>query len=79
MDAKRAIEEISKFHGFSKDGNEACDMAIEALEKQIAKKPNQNEHYYACPSCGVVRSIRQKHDYCQKCGQEFDWGESEDE
>ena len=38
--------------------NVACDLAIAALEKQIPQKPTQNENFYACPSCGAIRSIR---------------------
>ena len=33
MDIKEAIDEIDKFHGFSKEGNAACDFTIAALEE----------------------------------------------
>ena len=34
--------------------NNAIDMAIAALEKQIPKKPLQYEHDYICLCCGYV-------------------------
>lgn len=43
------------------------------LEKQMSIKPQINECYYACPSCGAIRSIRHKHNYCHDCGQKLDW------
>lgn len=42
-------------------------------DKLEAKKPKINLGFYACPVCGSVRSIKQKHDYCHDCGQKLDW------
>ena len=51
--------------------------AIEALEKQLAKKPQTSKRYYKCPVCTTIRSLRQKHNhnYCYDCGQKLDWSE----
>lgn len=61
----------------------ALNMAIEALEKQIPKKPVGKYTSYKCPVCGRrVRSgkgssSRGIDHYCQKCGQAIDWEETE--
>lgn len=68
--------------------NEAIDMAIEALEKQEAKKPLQNEIEYPympnmivtqCPSCHrrlrTKRTMAKGDGYCPDCGQKIDWME----
>ena len=54
-------------------------VAIEALEKQIAKKPykdNENGVYekYHCPTCH--RSLFPNDHHC-KCGQVIDWSDEE--
>lgn len=49
--------------------------AIEALEKQLPKKPQISKAYYGCPDCTTIRSLRQKHNYCHNCGQRLDWSE----
>lgn len=57
----------------------ALDMAIEALEKQIPKKPIGKYTSYKCPVCGRrVRSGKGSSSrgvdyYCQRCGQAIDW------
>ena len=58
----------------------ALDMAIEALEKQVTKKPERDEEYplgRVCPKCcaylGNVQFISSNHDYCERCGQALDW------
>ena len=55
------------------------DMAIKALEKQIAKKPVRKPNLdwtneeVTCPSCNRnVSEYRNK--YCD-CGQKLNWGE----
>ena len=64
------------------DGKE-IDAAIEALEKQIPKKPvdNPEEGWFECPNCGsivwVYYGTGEKH-HCE-CGQalDLDWEEIE--
>lgn len=59
---------------------EILQMAIEALEKQIPKKPIYRHGNYDCPVCGkpaIAVSARKK-EYCDFCGQALDWSESND-
>ena len=58
---------------------EALDMAIEALEKLIPRKPkldNDNGIYETeyCPVCN--RKLFPNEHYC-KCGQALDWSDNE--
>lgn len=67
----------------SPDGDliQALDMAIQALEKQIPKKPmisydeRVKENWCSCGVCafglGWKRTIHYK--YCPDCGQKLDW------
>lgn len=59
---------------------EALDIAKEALEKQIPKKPyldNDNGIYEKeyCPACN--RSLFPNDPYC-RCGQAIDWSKNND-
>ena len=62
---------------------DALDVAIEALEKQIQKKA-VGEHYahMRCPSCnhripsGGGSSSRRRDNWCNYCGQAIDWSKS---
>lgn len=65
---------------------EGLDTAIEALEKQLSKKPRENEirggwlgkqKHYTCPTCGnclleEMMNERQNTGYCWDCGQRLD-------
>lgn len=61
----------------------AVDVAIQALEKQIPKKPmisydeRVKENWCSCSICafgfGWKRTIHYK--YCPDCGQKIDWSE----
>lgn len=61
---------------------EALKMAVEALEKQIPKKPKvsfQSEFYW-CPNCecAIKMKIEEKTKnirYCPFCGQAIDWSD----
>ncbi|MGN0617441.1 MAG: hypothetical protein ACI4J7_00300 [Ruminiclostridium sp.] len=61
----------------------AMEKAIEALEKQIPKKPIKRyvdnldctNEFDACPSCGGFGCIDE--DYCPDCGQALDWSDTE--
>lgn len=69
---------------------ESIDMAIEALEKQIPKKPIRHAVWedFKCPACGSTE-IRpydteyREYDkdcefkYCSDCGQKLDWSDEE--
>lgn len=49
----------------------------EAVEKQKRKKPCASNRCYVCPHCGLVASLKIKHNYCDACGQHIDWSEEE--
>lgn len=66
-------------------------IAIQALEKQIPKKPimkqyfeNLEEEYLCCPTCGEILTDRIPSDnktfyfYCMNCGQKFDWSDDDE-
>ena len=64
--------------------NKAISMAIEALEKQIPKKPLHMHKNYYCPICkedgwmlwdDAIPNDMDK--YCGKCGQAIDWRDAE--
>ena len=69
----------------------ALDMAINALEKQIPKKPRKSDSYigvlkrvyaYVCPTCGNAclekyMNERQNTMFCWNCGQKLDWSDEE--
>lgn len=64
-------------------------VAIEALEKQLPKRPMENgmsdglikkTKYYTCQTCGnclltEMMNERQNTNYCWDCGQKLDWSE----
>ena len=62
----------------------AFDMAIEALSKQIPKKPKYESEIGReiglryCPNCGI-RFIRWGFNFCSNCGQHIDWRDEEDD
>ena len=53
------------------------EMIVQALEKQILKKPITDDGYfwimYICPCCNNF--IKASHNYCPNCGQKLDLGE----
>ena len=62
---------------------EVLNMAINALEKQIPKKPAEMkptdkllQEYFACPICGGwVGMDEYLNKFCAGCGQAIDWSE----
>ena len=103
MDEKKVREAIYCMKSFANetvceecDYYEICDhtraeenakTAIEALEKQLPKRPNFEGDGYAsdgtfvydtweCPNCGEYYEVDyDDYDYCPKCGQKIDWSE----
>lgn len=73
----------NKRHGGDCDGeecvNEAINIAISALEKQIQKKPRETRDSLLCATCGhkIMKKGGRKLNikYCKKCGQKIDWGD----
>lgn len=92
MTAQEAIEELKLNGGLEISGNaekvarffEGLDVAIEALEKQIPKKPHKiniaNTSWckggirFECPACHKFLGYREL-TYCGLCGQKLDWSE----
>lgn len=70
-----------------KDYEEALEIGIQALEKQISKKPvNYDKHYYKCPCCNEDLEIdndmsfvydEEPPKFCINCGQKLDWSDEE--
>ena len=63
--------------------NEALDVAIEASEKQIAKRPVKRDIpndklAWLCPTCYTVYwKYEYINNYCDRCGQKFDLDQGE--
>ena len=70
--------------------SEAKNMAIQALEKQIPKKPIMKQYFedledecLCCPTCGEILTDRIPADnktfyfHCMNCGQKLDWSDEE--
>ena len=59
----------------------ALDMAINALENQIPKKPRFYAHNYYCSVCyslvGNNEFEWKRFEYCDTCGQKIDWSNVE--
>ena len=55
---------------------EAIRMSIQALEKQIPKKPifTEDKQFALCPCCDM-KGLPDKQKYCDNCGQAIDWGD----
>ena len=54
---------------------EAMKLAIEALEKQIPKKPYWEYGVWHCKSCGL--DVFRDDSFCPICGQAIDWSDDE--
>ena len=54
---------------------EAYELAIEALEKQVSKKPYWEYGVWHCKSCGL--DVFRDDFFCPICGQEIDWEDDE--
>lgn len=91
---ERAIEILNPEHREHYESlvpvNTACRMGMEALEKQMPKKPITDSTHYAgfeeflCPSCKKRIISRLDGDwlagrlqkYCDECGQALDWSDT---
>lgn len=99
MDEKKvreAIERVKNFPEWNRDDlwlemedmEELTETILEALEKQLPKKPTYEGDGYApdgtfvydtweCPNCGECYEVDyDDYDYCPKCGQKIDWSEN---
>lgn len=78
----RARESYSVEHQHKAENQtEIMDITIEALEKQIPKKPLfgtvLKDTAYHCGSCKnfIGYYDRRIYEYCHNCGQKLDWSE----
>ena len=95
MTESEAIKELHKIRPrcgiIPQKRAEALDVAIQALEKQIPKKPIMKQYfedledeYLCCPTCGEILTDRIPSDnktfyfHCMNCGQKFDWSDDND-
>jgi len=60
---------------------DALDMAIEALEKQIPMKVRITTSTKRCGRCkrqlSAIGNIHPERNYCQRCGQAIDWSKKQ--
>ena len=84
MTEQQAIKILKEEKSWESDDRKinAFIMGIEALEKQIPKKPINQKYsffphsnllkskYGECPICNTVQA---DDEYCQHCGQKLDW------
>lgn len=88
MDVKKVRETIEDFKNLAEllqnkesPAVEHCNIAIEALEKQLPKKPIEVNDTYTpkigefrvgtCPNCLV--EVSDRFNVCLDCGQKIDW------
>lgn len=71
----RSMKREREYNRSFEAGGEKLDMCIDALEKQVAKKPETwadgTEH---CPCCEHdLAYISSEDEYCSRCGQKLDY------
>lgn len=85
------LERVSRSIASIGEIEDYTEVAINALEKQILKKPRKTDSYrgvlkrvyaYVCPTCGNVclekyMNKRQNTMFCWNCGQKIDWSDEE--
>ena len=88
-DMEEQVVERLKEASYERFGNDGIGIAIQALEKQIPKKPRKTDSYrgvlkrvyaYVCPTCGNAclekyMNERQNTMFCWNCGQKIDWSD----
>ena len=67
---------------FTEDDYKANEMAIQALEKQIPKRPIKSKEQriryvntYYCPTCNLGFTGFNIAKWCYHCGQKLDWSD----
>jgi predicted RNA-binding Zn-ribbon protein involved in translation (DUF1610 family) len=68
---------VGEYESYLDRDKQALQTAIKALEKQIPKKPiEENPWVFSCPNCGsgnVEEWCLNRHNCCPDCGQALDW------
>ena len=79
-EAIKTLDRIRDESGWTNNAYDSLALAIEALEKQIPKKPLHMHKNYYCPICKEDGWIlwddaipNDMDEYCGKCGQAIDW------
>ena len=64
--------------GNTREHIKSIEIAIQALEKQIPKKPDftEDKEFALCPCCNG-KGLLNKQKYCDNCGQKLDWSDEE--
>jgi hypothetical protein len=81
MTPQEAYEMLQARYVFIAEGifesYKVTDKLFEALEKQIPKKPHQEEFELGecCPNCEYI--FDGFPNYCEYCGQRIDWSDTE--
>ena len=79
-EAIKLLNSVTIYYG-GKCSRTALDLAIEALEKQIPRKPiiREAEDYFGnvkhtlCPNCQETEFVFTQPCFCHHCGQALDW------
>lgn len=87
-EAIRRLKRIADNEAYADKFQDACRLAVVALEKQTPKKITHTESLKmscTCPNCGNCLDkfekfgesiVRMKYQYCHFCGQALDWGDA---
>ena len=72
------MSEIGLNDEAAKRVSESKNIAVQALEKQIPKKPDftEDKEFALCPCCNG-KGLLNKQKYCDNCGQKLDWSDSD--
>ncbi len=79
--ALNGMKNIAEYWSMRPSEQEAANIAISALEKQIQRASltiNEAENKFICPSCSktiVWLDDKTRHKHCLNCGQALKWGE----
>lgn len=72
------LERVSRSMASIGETEDYTEVAINALEKQIPKKPDftEDKEFALCPCCNG-KGLLDKQKYCDNCGQKLDWSDEE--
>lgn len=83
LEANMILQEVrdidDSMYAYNQKYNEALNIALSALRKQIPMKPKTRSSrkegwtFYICPYCGYVYGEGVLGRYCENCGQRIDW------